>query len=71
MAAGVPSRTDVQCRERFKNVLDPQLSASPWTEGAHTAASPLRTPSPFQLLPSFWDAGGVQLALGLVAHVNC
>ncbi len=33
VAQHVPSRTDVQCRERFKNVLDPKLTAEPWTAG--------------------------------------
>jgi hypothetical protein len=28
----VPGRTDVQCRERWCNVLDPSLQASPWTD---------------------------------------
>ena len=27
----VPGRTDVQCRERWVNILDPSLSASPFT----------------------------------------
>lgn len=28
---GVPNRTDVQCRERWVNVLDPTISAAPFT----------------------------------------
>ena len=33
VAQHVPTRTDVQCRERFKNVLDPKLTSAPWTAG--------------------------------------
>jgi hypothetical protein len=33
VAQHVPTRTDVQCRERFKNVLDPKLTPAPWTAG--------------------------------------
>lgn len=28
----VPGRTDVQCRERWVNVLNPDLNNGPWTE---------------------------------------
>ena len=27
----VPGRTDVQCRERWANVLNPELNLRPWT----------------------------------------
>lgn len=27
----IPGRTDVQCRERWVNVLNPELNAGPWT----------------------------------------
>jgi hypothetical protein len=27
----VPGRTDVQCRERWVNVLDPGVNCAPWT----------------------------------------
>ena len=28
----VPTRTDVQCRERWTGVLDPGIKTGPWTE---------------------------------------
>ena len=28
----VPGRTDVQCRERWVNILDPSLNNGPWTK---------------------------------------
>jgi hypothetical protein len=28
----VPGRTDVQCRERWVNILDPELKNSQWTK---------------------------------------
>jgi hypothetical protein len=28
----VPGRTDVQCRERWVNILNPALNIGPWTE---------------------------------------
>jgi len=31
VAQHVPGRTDVQCRERWVNVLDPELKTDPWT----------------------------------------
>ena len=31
VAARIPSRTDVQCRERWKNVLDPKIKFGPWS----------------------------------------
>jgi Myb-like DNA-binding domain len=34
VARSVPGRNDMQCRERFVNVLDPDLNPEPWTEGA-------------------------------------
>ena len=40
VAQHVPSRTDVQCRERFKNVLDPKLTSEPWTAGENRHMSP-------------------------------
>ena len=33
VALHVPGRTDVQCRERYVNILDPDLNPNPWTEG--------------------------------------
>jgi hypothetical protein len=32
LAAGLPGRTGKQCRERFKNHLDPALLRNPWTD---------------------------------------
>lgn len=34
MAKHVPNRSDVQCRERYMNVLDPSLKAAAWDSGA-------------------------------------
>lgn len=34
VARHVPSRSDVQCRERFVNVLDPALRPDPWDSGS-------------------------------------
>lgn len=39
VAERVPNRTDGQCRERWKNLLDPTLSTADWTEGPCTAAN--------------------------------
>ncbi len=33
VAKHVAGRSDVQCRERYMNVLDPSLKADPWASG--------------------------------------
>ena len=33
VAQHVTGRSDVQCRERYMNVLDPSLKADPWQTG--------------------------------------
>lgn len=34
----VPGRTDVQCRERWMNILNPELNSGPWSEEARSLA---------------------------------
>lgn len=36
----VPGRTDVQCRERWVNILDPSINAGPWTEEVALCPAP-------------------------------
>ena len=40
VARHVPSRSDVQCRERFVNVLDPALRPDPWDSGNFSLTAP-------------------------------
>ena len=37
VAAAVPTRTDIQCRERFTNQLDPALQRGPWAPNEDAA----------------------------------